>query len=130
MVDQVLNYWKLQINWNKLEWVNPRSRIEGKNPFCVLSKKLCLKDNNKTAHRVGPLKLKPLYIYIFLRKLIINELEASLTGTTIEQSDYGMKNNPDLLQKAEVENADVGLTADVSEINEDYYNMNISMEEE
>ena len=41
-----------------------------------------------------------------------------------------MKNNPDLLQKAEVENADVGLTADVSEINEDYYNMNISMEEE
>ena len=50
MVDQVLNYWKLQINWNKLEWVNPRSRIEGNDPFFVSSNKLCPKDNNKTAH--------------------------------------------------------------------------------
>ena len=39
-------------------------------------------------------------MYIFQRKNIINKQEASLTGATIEQSDYGMKNNPDLLQEA------------------------------
>ena len=26
-----------QIHWNKLEWVNPRSRDERKNAFCVSS---------------------------------------------------------------------------------------------
>ena len=40
-----------------------------------------------------------------------------------------MENNPDLLQESEVENADVYLTADASKINEDDYNMKISMEE-
>ena len=29
--------WKFQIHWNKLEWVNPKSRDEGKNSFCVSS---------------------------------------------------------------------------------------------
>ena len=61
-------------------------------------------------------------------KVCIDELEASLTGASIEQSDYGMKNNPNLLQEAEVENADADLTADASKINEDYDSMNISME--
>ena len=32
--------WKFQIHWNKLELVNPRSRDERKNPFCVSSKKM------------------------------------------------------------------------------------------
>ena len=36
-----------------------------------------------------------------------------------------MKNNPDLLQEAEVENDDAYLTADESRINEDYDNMSI-----
>ena len=27
--------WKFQIHWNELAWVNPRSRDERKNPFCV-----------------------------------------------------------------------------------------------
>ena len=40
-----------------------------------------------------------------------------------------MKNNPDLLQEAEVENADAYLTAYSSKTNEDYDNMKISMEE-
>ena len=31
---------KLQIHWNKLEWVNPRSRDGRKNPFFVSSKKM------------------------------------------------------------------------------------------
>ena len=50
MENQSWNDWNFQIHWNELEWENPRSRIEGKNPFLVSSKKLCLKDNNKTAH--------------------------------------------------------------------------------
>ena len=37
------------IHWNKLEWVNPRSRDERNNPFCVSLKK-CFKDNNKPAY--------------------------------------------------------------------------------
>ena len=32
--------WKFQINWNKIEWVNPRSCDERKNPFCVSSKNI------------------------------------------------------------------------------------------
>ena len=40
----------------------------------------------------------------------MNDLQASLTGTKIEQSDNGRKNIPDLIQEAEVENADADLT--------------------
>ena len=32
--------WKFQIHWNKLEWVNPRSRDEQRNPFCVSTKNI------------------------------------------------------------------------------------------
>ena len=31
-------YWKIQIHWNKIEWVNPRNRNEQKSQFCVSSK--------------------------------------------------------------------------------------------
>ena len=48
MENQNWNHWKFQIHWNKLEWVNPRILIEQKNPFCISSKKVCLKDKNKT----------------------------------------------------------------------------------
>ena len=41
-----------------------------------------------------------------------------------------MKNNPDLLQEAEVENSDADLTGYASKINEDNDNMKISMEED
>ena len=51
IADQSCNDWKFQIYWNKLQWVNPRSSIEGKSPFYVSSKKFCLKDNNKTELR-------------------------------------------------------------------------------
>ena len=53
MANQNWNEWKFQIHWNKLEWVNSRSRIEGNNPSCASSKKLFLRGNNKTAHWVG-----------------------------------------------------------------------------
>ena len=39
------------------------------------------------------------------------------------------KSNPDFLQEPELKNADADLTAYVSKINEDDYNMKISMEE-
>ena len=37
------NYCKLQIHWNKIEWMNPKSCDEQKNPFCVSSKTNVLK---------------------------------------------------------------------------------------
>ena len=40
-----------------------------------------------------------------------------LTVATIKYSDYGMKNNPYLLQEAEVENDDEYLTSYASKIN-------------
>ena len=53
MENQNWNDRKFQIYWNKLEWGNPRSHNEQKNPFFVSSKKFCLKNNNKTAHWIG-----------------------------------------------------------------------------
>ena len=29
------NYWKLELHWNKLEWINPRSKIKIKQPYSV-----------------------------------------------------------------------------------------------
>ena len=37
MENQSWNDCKFQIHWSKLEWVNPRGRIEVKNPFSVSS---------------------------------------------------------------------------------------------
>ena len=68
MKNQSWNDWKFQIHCDKLEWVNPRSYIEGKNTFCVSSRKLFLKDNNKTAHWVGQSKFKTLEIKYVLKK--------------------------------------------------------------
>ena len=42
--------WKFQMHWNKLERVNPRSRDERKNPFCMSSERICFKYNDKPAH--------------------------------------------------------------------------------
>ena len=38
---------------------------------------------------------------IFQRKKVLDDAQASPTGTTFEQSASGRKNNPDLLQEAE-----------------------------
>ena len=67
MENQSWNDWIFQIHWNKLEWVNPKSLIEGKNPFCVSTKNVYLKDNSKTSHWVGYSKLKPLNLEEFYR---------------------------------------------------------------
>ena len=51
--NQYWNDWEFQIHWNKLDWLNPRSRDKQKNSFCVSSKNNCFKNNVKTTHRVG-----------------------------------------------------------------------------
>ena len=30
------NYWKFQLNWKNIEWVNPRCQTKGINPFQFL----------------------------------------------------------------------------------------------
>ena len=54
-------------------------------------------------------------------------IEASVTGDSIQQSEYSMKHNHDLLQVAEVVNDDTYLTANASKINEDNDDMIISV---
>ena len=99
MKNQNWNDWKFQIHWNKIEWANPRNRIERENPFFVSSKKICLKDNNKTANWVSNSKLKTLDTEGFQKKKIINYIQASLNGTIIEKSDSGRQNNTDFYKK-------------------------------
>ena len=60
----------------------------------------------------------------------MNKIEASLTGNTIEQSDFGIKNNTDLSVVSEVENYDAYLTANVGTTNGEYDNKNNSEKEE
>ena len=62
-----------------------------KKSICVSSKKNCLTDNNKTAHWVGQSKLKPLDTDYFQKKKFIDDIQASLTDTAIEQSTSGRK---------------------------------------
>ena len=50
--NQNWNDWRFQINWNKVEWVNPRNNIEQNNSFCVSFKNICFKYNNKNEHWV------------------------------------------------------------------------------
>ena len=109
MANQSWNEWKFQTYWNKFEWVNPRSRIEGNNPFFLPSKKFCYKDNDKNSYWVGHSKLRPLDLEDFLKEKIINKIEASLTWVSIEKSNSGMKNNPDLLEVTKVVNSDADL---------------------
>ena len=72
--------------------VNPINLSEGKNPFGNYYMKFYLKDNNKTSHWDGHLKQNPLYLEeYFTGNIMIDKPEANLTGTIIEQSDYGME---------------------------------------
>ena len=69
----------------------------------------------------------------FKRKKCIDDIQANSTGTKIEQSDSGMKNNPNLLQEseeqeAEESNTDADVTSEADKIDENNKNMIISME--
>ena len=52
------NYWKFQLLWNKLEWVDPKYLIKRDKPYSVSSKKFNLNKNNRTDHLVGHYQLK------------------------------------------------------------------------
>ena len=61
-----------------------------------------MKDNSKTSRWVGHLQLKYLDTDdYFKRKLVVDDIQAILTGNKIEQSTSGRENNPDLLQEDE-----------------------------
>ena len=93
------------------------------------SKKIFLKDNNKTAYWVGHVRLKPLDTEVFQKKKVVDDVQASLTGATIEQSVSRRENYPYLLQEAEEANADADVTVESNKIDGDNNNMIISMEE-
>ena len=91
--------------------------------MCVSSKNFYLTYNNKTAHWVGQSKLKPLYTDDFSKK-VIDAIQASLTGITIEQSVSGRKNNPYLLQESEEKEAEeandyAGVNVEANKIDEE-----------
>ena len=49
--DRNWNYWRLQLHWNKLEWVNTRSKIKRKTLF-IFFKKYYINKDIRTAHWV------------------------------------------------------------------------------
>ena len=59
------NYWKFQLHWNMLEWVDPKTIPKRVKPFSVSSKKLYINNNDGTAHFVRYSKLTPLDIVGF-----------------------------------------------------------------
>ena len=80
---------------NKLEWVNPRSRNEIKNLFCVSSRNV-LKDNNRPAHMVGHSKLGSLDISEILKTTQgFYEKGASVTGNIEEEKNTDKKTTYD-----------------------------------
>ena len=42
------NDWKLQLHWNMLEWVNPKSTTKLVKPFSVSSNKFYINNNDRT----------------------------------------------------------------------------------
>ena len=52
------NCWRFQLHWNKLEWVNPRSKIKGKKPYSVTSRQFYITKDLRTDHWVGHSLLK------------------------------------------------------------------------
>ena len=74
------NDWKLQLHWNKLEWVDPKYTPKRLKLVSVSSKVLYISKNDRTAHFVGHSKLKELDIDDFYKRKQMNEeMEAELT---------------------------------------------------
>ena len=67
------NYWKFQLHWSMLEWVNPKSRTKRVKPFSVSSNKLYINNNDRAAHFVGHSKLAPLHYADFYERKDVNE---------------------------------------------------------
>ena len=49
---------RFQLNWNKLEWVDPESNPKIVKPFSVSSKEFYISKNDIKAHFVGHFRLK------------------------------------------------------------------------
>ena len=83
------NYWKFQLHWNKLEWVDPRSKTKRK-IYSLSSKKFYIDKCLRTAHWVVHSLLKKIYYNGFYRKHMIEDLESDLTGSSEEtlNTDY------------------------------------------
>ena len=82
--------------------MNPRSRDERKNPFCLSSQKRCFKDNVKPAHWVGNSQLRSLGTYdLFKRTPDVDKKKGIVTVNKMKQSVSLVKNNPVLLQEKE-----------------------------
>ena len=46
------NAWKLKLHWDKLEWVNPRSKIKKKKTYPVSSIYKYINKGDRTSHWV------------------------------------------------------------------------------
>ena len=92
------NDWIFQLNWHKLEWVNPKYLTKRDKTYSVSSNKFYLNKNDRTAHWVGHSKLKELDINDFFEiKHTNEEMEAKLTE---------MDSRTDNLAVTEEENVD------------------------
>ena len=67
------NDWKLQLHWNMLEWVDPKTTPKRVKPFSVSSKQFYINNNDRTAHFFGHSKLTPLDIVEFYKRKQTNE---------------------------------------------------------
>ena len=84
MEKQRWNNPKIQTHWNKIQYVNSKVTLKERITFVFLIG-FVLKDNKKSAHQVGDLKLKLLNLEAFYkRKRIINRIEASLIGVSFK----------------------------------------------
>ena len=72
------NYWKFQLHWNKLEWINPISLI--KIFFFSFFNYIYINKGDIKSNWVGHFKLKEFDTnYSFERKHMIEDMEAELT---------------------------------------------------
>ena len=83
-----------------------------------------MKYDNKNAHLVGHSKLKTLDAEKKSKEKIIDDMQATLNVTIIEQLDSGRKKNPCLLQESEEQefeetNYDADVTVEANKIDED-----------
>ena len=77
---------KLQLHWNMLEWVDPKTTPKRVKPFSVSSKKLYINNNDRTAHFVGHSNLKELDIADFYKRKQTNEnTEAEMKEMDVKQ---------------------------------------------
>ena len=47
------NYWRLQLHWNELDWLDSNTRDPKNNPLCSYTLKFYIKYGKKTCYFVG-----------------------------------------------------------------------------